>query len=614
MKLEFFIDSNNITYTEGDTIRVDFTGTFTYIKSITDIQFVINPIESWDQGHDIYIRWSYDIINATRASLSLGNPRIVWSAWTQITDGGKPVSGIDDIYSKIIRQDPDSFDLQFKFVRRGTSNGARSINRIEIYYEPGKIPESPEALPYPMNQDSCKAKASPGSNFSTGILVSNTDSLFRPYDIMKPAQAIYQQMACATNEMFGHVVRYFKTRPTSNSGDPVLHEYSLFEVYDVKDIKMAIPDNSFPDNADKYTPMDMEFAEGIEGHITREHFERAFGVNGIPEEKDYIYFPLIDRIYEVTSAYMFRDFMGMEAYYKIMLYKWADKLNVMRENPDIDKYVTDLHESFETTLQPAVEKEYLRVTKPSQYTTVAIGGYDYVRSHVNSSLVIQAKTLQNYYTIISKHYYDLKTGMNFGDIAVKYKKLVNILKKDNFAFTAWIKLNHSALDKNSYDVILDGLSNSNGIQIKVNYTGLAATSISVIINNAEYVFTNLPTLSNDIWYGIVFNLQPEFKQLSFYIWGIKFDESNPTQNRTTNLLQIYNKTLDYTPVDILPTETPYQLKAGTLNLTNIRIWSEPIEEEQQSLILNQYVVKEQELALVIDNAIPPIKLEHSFVR
>ena len=31
--------------------------------------------------------------------------------------------------------------------------------------------------------------------------------------------------------------------------------------------------------------------------------------------------------------------MANESYYKVMLYKWQDKLNVMRENPEIDQYV-----------------------------------------------------------------------------------------------------------------------------------------------------------------------------------------------------------------------------------------------------------------------------------
>ena len=85
----------------------------------------------------------------------------------------------------------------------------------------------------------------------------------------------------------------------------------------------------------------------MEVHIVREHFERAFGHDDLPEQKDYLYFPLIDRIFEVQSAYLFKDFMAAEAYYKVMLYKWQDKANVMRENPEIAQYIDDLVLDFD---------------------------------------------------------------------------------------------------------------------------------------------------------------------------------------------------------------------------------------------------------------------------
>jgi len=45
------------------------------------------------------------------------------------------------------------------------------------------------------------------------------------------------------------------------------------------------------------------------------------------------------------------------------------------------------------------------------------------------------------------------------------------------------------------------------------------------------------------------------------------------------------------------------------DLTNIRIWKKPIEEELQSLILSQYVVKDTHLTLLLDNASPELMLQ-----
>lgn len=612
MRFEYFIDSNNITYKKGDTLLVDFTESFNNIKAINSVLFDFDPIEAWDVNHNIYIRWSYDITE----NASIEQPYIVWSSWIQITENGAFVNDVDSIYSKLFRSDSENFNMQFKIVRNGTTNSARLINKITIDFENGVVEEQPEQTLYEDLSCCNKAICKPALDFSNGILVSTSSNLFRPYDIIKPAQSIYKQMSCAVGEMFGHCVRYFKTTPTKESGDALLKEYSLFNVTSVKDIKILLPDNEIPDNAIKFLPYDMDFGDGMECHIIKEHFERAFGQTSLPQEKDYIYFPLLDRIFEVHSAYLFKDFMGMDTFYKVMLYKWQDKLNVMRDNPEIDLYVDNLHSSFEDVLQPEVEKEFINTTKPSQYTTVAIGGYDYVRSHVNDKLIIQQKDLNNYYTIVSKNYYDLSSNMNHNDIAVRYKEYVSLNSDENISYTTWFCPKKLTKHKNTYDIILDGYNtNENkGLLVKLNYTNTLISSISVKFNSIDYEFNNLPTLTNGVWYGLCLNVYNEYKQISLHLWGIKYNPSNPSQNNSTDLLQIYNKTLDHTPNSLEPTTTNWLLRSCTLDMTNIRVWSEIIEEEKQSLILNQYIVKDQNLAIIIDNAIPALKLSKEFIR
>jgi hypothetical protein len=41
-------------------------------------------------------------------------------------------------------------------------------------------------------------------------------------------------------------------------------------------------------------------------------------------------------------------------------------------------------------------------------------------------------------------------------------------------------------------------------------------------------------------------------------------------------------------------------------MTNIRVFDKPIEFEQHSNILNQYVVRDNQHAIIVDNAIPSI--------
>ena len=65
---------------------------------------------------------------------------------------------------------------------------------------------------------------------------------------------------------------------------------------------------------------------------------------------------------------------------------------------------------------------------------------------------------------------------------------------------------------------------------------------------------------------------------------------------------------------MIKTDKPFCLRSSTLNITNVRIWKESLEEEVQPITLNQYVVRDNNLSLMIDNAIPPLRMIKSYVR
>jgi hypothetical protein len=562
------------------------------------------------------MRWSYDTHPIERAT---GKPHIVFSGWVDVSKDGSRNPELNSIFDKIIEKN-DTFLLQFRLVRKGPQTGARSINKIVIDYVQGSAPEVPAINPF--GKASCKANVCPTTNFSSGIRVNADPALlFRPYDVMSPAIKIYQEMSMAVSEMFGHCVRYFKTQAKIESADSILKEYSLFEVTDVKDIKVLVPDNQFPDNAIKFLPYDMDFGDGLEVHIVKEHFERAFGCDDLPEQKDYIYFPLIDRIFEIHSAYLFRDFMAAESYYKVMLFKWQDKLNVMRTNPEIDEYVNDLHESLDEVLLPEMMKEFDEITKPMQYQTIAIGGFDHVRSHINESLFIETKNLSNYFTIVAKYFYDNTKNMNWGDIAVQYKLKVDRSIEDNTAISMWFNTKKSTLPNttNTYDILLDGynVQESKGIRATLNYTNGQTTSMSLLSNGQTLTFDrSFPQLDPNDWYGLVINHMNDYSQASVHIWKMKHNPNLPQLNqpKTTDLQLIFTQVVDMNPTELKPTNTIFTIKAGTTNITNIRVWKESMEEETQPVTLNQYVVRDNDIALLIDNAIPPLRMVKEYVR
>ena len=170
MKFDFIIESNNITYNSGDTLLIDFSQKFQYVTSIENISIDFSPVDTTADGHDVYLRWSYDTDPTDKAT---GSPKVVYSSWVPYSVNAILNENLSDTYSKIISRD-NTFLLQFKVVRRGTLSGARSITRVVIDYTKGNAPETSET---PITKESCKATSCPSTNFSSGRRDVNIISL-----------------------------------------------------------------------------------------------------------------------------------------------------------------------------------------------------------------------------------------------------------------------------------------------------------------------------------------------------------------------------------------------------------------------------------------------------
>ena len=257
------------------------------------------------------------------------------------------------------------------------------------------------------------------------------------------------------------------------------------------------------------------------------------------------------------------------------------------------------------------------VTKPQQYKTVSIGGFDHVRSLINSKLFIETKDLSNYFTIVSKYNYNLQQGMSLGDVAVQYKLKPDRLITQNTAFSMWFNTVKTSLTANTSDTIIDGFDTitNQGYNISLNYVNSQTNNILFRINSQSLIFTDIPILVNSDWYAIVVNHMNEFNQASVHIWKMKYNPNLvPTgQLKTTDLSLVYTQTVDIIP-EAVKCDKHFKLRSSTLNITNVRVWKESIEEENQPITLNQYVVRDNNLALLIDNAIPPLRMVKEYVR
>ena len=127
------------------------------------------------------------------------------------------------------------------------------------------------------------------------------------------------------------------------------------------------------------------------------------------------------------------------------------------------------------------------------------------------------------------------------------------------------------------------------------------------INDSYYKWKISQPFIKDDWYAIVINLNATARQLGLFVYNTLQTSGAVNPELTSSLNLIFNETKSYTPVDVIDNQS-WKILGCQTDLTNIRIWQKPIEEELQSLILSQYVVKDTHLSLLLDNASPQLML------
>lgn len=423
------------------------------------------------------------------------------------------------------------------------------------------------------------------------------DNLFKPYNLNK-AHQVYQQLSLMVSDIFGHEVTYFRTEPDLRTKDVILMEYSLFNVVDQKTVRILVPDNEFPQESTiSYDMFGMDFEE-FEIHIVASEFEKVFGYKKKPRAKDYMFIPIINKMYTISSIAVGDRFNATQSYWKVKLTKYSDHNAVNPDGFDMatDAIVTNIDEVFGEEIQ----ETYAKDTKPTQFQTVSTSYRDGVRQFMEKDLKIVDYELKNRWTVVSKNYYDL-SQVKRGEVALEYVVESSIKNTENFALTAWVKpqfpTGYAAEEFlfGDYDV-------NNGFR-----TLLSAQDLKVIVNGITYIFQHNVAFDSAKWYAIILNGSNTFKELSLFIYELDLSFNfNFPQNGDNDLTLKFSEVKSVSQAFYWNSNTNYHLNGGKLSLTNLRFFKQPIEFEQHSNVLNQYVVRDSQLATIIDNAIPSI--------
>lgn len=440
--------------------------------------------------------------------------------------------------------------------------------------------------------------------FSTvPVLFQNPNYTFDPYNLTKGI-GLYQDLSNMVNNMFGHVVNYFRVVPQARSKDIVLKEWTIFQVQQEKCLKVLVPNNEFPDNKVSFNQFGIDFEQPFEIHIDRGYWETYFGKGTMPQKRDVIYFQLNNRIYEIQSAYVFRDFMQQPLYFKVNLVKYQPKADTLIPD-DIQQTLDEITISTEELFGEDMKREVEKVTKPQQYETITFD-QDPIREQVLRTLPITKWDFYNNWTLVSEHFYLMNQAYLSSDgaiqEAVRYRVKAQMTSSDSRAFTCWFQPLPNTKNASKTRTLLKG-RNSSGlgadIELIFSQVSTAPSQIILTLNADQHVFNLQKPLNKDTWYGLVINWSNEFAQASVDVYTVK--------PNTSHLTRISHEQKSITAA-IFDTDFNYSLLTSPLNLTNIRFFNEMIEEEHHNLILNQLVVKDSEKAIIIDNAKPLLRL------
>lgn len=180
-----------------------------------------------------------------------------------------------------------------------------------------------------------------GFNFSYTCASSNSN-LYNPYANMDCAIQLQTQLAETVSCMFGIQAYYFQTNGVNSSVDVTFKEYALYNVASVKQIKLMITDGTMPSSRPEFSDLGLDFQTDWEVEVTKGTFATAFGADAQPTEGDFVYIPMMKRMWTVSGAWEEKNqsLMWVGTSFKLTLVKYQDDASIDKGN--VEAIVNDI--------------------------------------------------------------------------------------------------------------------------------------------------------------------------------------------------------------------------------------------------------------------------------
>lgn len=192
-------------------------------------------------------------------------------------------------------------------------------------------------------------------------------NLFQPYNNLDCALQLQQQLADSVVCMFGIPVYYFRSEPKKETVDYTFKEYVLHNIVEVKQIKLMIKDGAMPSSNPKLTEFDFDWETDWETELSKTQFATAFGDEAYPKYGDFIYIPMMQRMWDVNAAYDEKNegLMWRSTTWKLQLTKYSDSTAYNKN--DFDELIDSLiPKNYENTFGQIERIEQERISQAPQ--------------------------------------------------------------------------------------------------------------------------------------------------------------------------------------------------------------------------------------------------------
>lgn len=292
---------------------------------------------------------------------------------------------------------------------------------------------------------------------------------FNPYTLLQ-SQEMFNYINDTVTNTYGHCVRYLHFKPDEKANDYVFFENTFFNEVNAKEIKIITPGNKFPTNQTAFNMFDLYSGEEpFEIQITIQEWNKTFGNASRPSKNDVLFIPIMNRLYQVVSAYMNKEFILNGTYFKVYLIKYQQNSDRMlgKLEDELQSRILD-----KNLYAKQDELEIKKVVRKEQ-TTINHKKFNKISTYNKQLNLIEETPLYK-----GKKIYENSLSLKINDFnAITYKFKL----QDDFNYCISFQLkNVNHISKRIIDINGDGVK----AKLKTNYPHNFRTNDYVVI---EYI-------------------------------------------------------------------------------------------------------------------------------